>query len=295
MVSTHSDVMLDEALQRRWVKMRDDIRKLDPARQRELQKTAARAISKMATTPLVVDTHATVRTSRSSGLPTWVLDELKPELILIVETRPNEIIRRRNADKSRQRDAQDAMGVQEHQEINKAICMAYAAHTGATVKRLHNSTEGLMRQSLNWWSLCRKTEFVVCLAGVRIVLLTISGFAGSGKTTVARGLSRKLGYAHVSAGDAFRRVMSLEQLSKLAETEPEIDKMVDQRQAELAQSCEDAVVDGRLSGWVLKADIAVWLKAPLEVRAERIAGREGKLQAAALNETRLRDSSETVL
>jgi cytidylate kinase len=137
------------------------------------------------------------------------------------------------------------------------------------------------------------------LSGCAIVLLTISGFAGSGKTTVARGLSQKLGYAHVSAGDAFRelaqeRAMSLEQLSKLAETEPEIDKMVDRRQAELAQSCEHAVVDGRLSGWFLNADIAVWLEAPLEVRAERIARREGKRQAAALNETRLRDSSETV-
>ena len=137
---TYSDVMLDEALQRGWVKIRDDIRKLDPARQRDLQKTAARTISKMATTPLVVDTHATVRTPGGylPGLPTWVLDELEPELILIVETAPNEIIRRRNADKSRQRDAQDATGVQEHQEVNKAICMAYAAHTGATVKILQN-------------------------------------------------------------------------------------------------------------------------------------------------------------
>ena len=137
---TYSDVMLDEALQRGWVKIRDDIRKLDPARQRDLQKTAARTISKMATTPLVVDTHATVRTPRGylPGLPTWVLDELEPELILIVETAPREIIRRRNADKSRQRDAQDTTGVQEHQEVNKAICMAYAAHTGATVKILQN-------------------------------------------------------------------------------------------------------------------------------------------------------------
>jgi adenylate kinase len=137
---TYSDVMLDEALQRGWVKIRDGIRKLDPAMQRDLQKTAARTISKMATTPLVVDTHATVRTPRGylPGLPTWVLDELEPELILIVETAPSEIIRRRNADKSRQRDAQDTTGVQEHQEVNKAICMAYAAHTGATVKILQN-------------------------------------------------------------------------------------------------------------------------------------------------------------
>ena len=137
---TYSDVMLDEALQRRWAETRDDIRKLDPMRQRELQKIAARTISKMATNPLVVDTHATVRTPTGylPGLPTWVLDELKPELILIVETAPEEIIRRRNADKSRKRDAQDEIGVQEHQQVNKAICMAYAAYTGAAVKILQN-------------------------------------------------------------------------------------------------------------------------------------------------------------
>jgi len=137
---TYSDVMLDEALQRRWVETRDDIRKLDPVRQRELQKIAARTISKMATNPLVVDTHATIRTPTGylPGLPTWVLDELKPELILIVETAPEEIIRRRNADKSRKRDAQDEIGVQEHQQVNKAICMAYAAYTGAAVKILQN-------------------------------------------------------------------------------------------------------------------------------------------------------------
>jgi len=137
---TYSDVMLDEALRRGWVKVRDDIRKLEPGQQRELQKIAARAIAQMATTALVVDTHATVRTPRGylPGLPTWVLDELKPELILIVETAPSEIIRRRNADKSRQRDAQDAMAVQQHQDVNKAICMAYAAYSGATVKILQN-------------------------------------------------------------------------------------------------------------------------------------------------------------
>jgi len=87
---TYSDVMLDEALQRGWVKARDDIRKLEPVQQRDLQKIAARAIAEMATTALIVDTHATVRTPRGylPGLPTWVLDELKPELILIVETAP---------------------------------------------------------------------------------------------------------------------------------------------------------------------------------------------------------------
>jgi CMP/dCMP kinase len=129
------------------------------------------------------------------------------------------------------------------------------------------------------------------------VLLTISGPSGSGKTTVANGLSQRLGFAHISAGEVFRelareRALSLEQLSKLAEKDPEIDQMVDTRQAELAQPHENVIVDGRLSGWVLKGDIAVWLKAPLEVRAERIARREDKDRAIALRETRTRDSSE---
>lgn len=138
---TYSDVMLEEASRRGMANERDDIRKLDPFEQRDLQKMAARAISAMATMALVVDTHATVRTPRGylPGLPTWVLDELRPELIIVVESAPSEIIRRRNADKSRQRDAQDVAAVQQHQDVNKAICMAYAAHTGATVKILQNS------------------------------------------------------------------------------------------------------------------------------------------------------------
>jgi cytidylate kinase len=129
------------------------------------------------------------------------------------------------------------------------------------------------------------------------VLLTISGLSGSGKTTVASGLSKRLGFLHISAGEVFRelarqRALSLEQLSWLAETDPKIDKLVDQRQAELAGSHENIVVDGRLSAWILKGDIAVWLKAPLEVRADRIARREGEDRATALRETQARDRSE---
>lgn len=136
----YSDIMLNEALQRGWVQARDDIRKLDARKQRDLQQIAARTIADMAITPLVVDTHATVRTPKGylPGLPTWVLNELKPDLILVVEARPAEIVRRRNADKSRKRDVQDERGIEEHQEVNKAICMAYAAYTGATVKILQN-------------------------------------------------------------------------------------------------------------------------------------------------------------
>src|SRR5665647_242081 len=115
---TYSDVMLDEALQRGWVKARDDIRKLEPVQQRDLQKIAARAIAEMATTALIVDTHATVRTPRGylPGLPTWVLDELKPELILIVEPAPEEVIQRRTANNPLHGDAQNPLAVKKTQK-----------------------------------------------------------------------------------------------------------------------------------------------------------------------------------
>lgn len=127
--------------------------------------------------------------------------------------------------------------------------------------------------------------------------ITISGPPGSGKTTVAKGISESLGYAHVSAGDAFRqlaheRCIDLGRFSVLAESDPEIDRTIDRIQAEIANRYKNVVVEGRLSGWVIKSDLTIWLKAPLEVRVQRIAQREDKSYEQALTETRLRENSE---
>ena len=137
---TYSDIMLEEALLRNWVAARDDMRKMDPTRQKELQIIAAKKIAEMKTASIIVDTHATVRTTRGylPGLPIGVLDKLKPEMIIVVEASEEQILRRRNADKSRVRDVQDVAGVREHQEVNRATCMAYAFYTGAPVKIVQN-------------------------------------------------------------------------------------------------------------------------------------------------------------
>lgn len=128
------------------------------------------------------------------------------------------------------------------------------------------------------------------------MIITISGCIGSGKTTVAKALSRRFGLRHISAGGVFRAManekgLTIEEFTKLAEEDPRIDREVDARQGEMAKS-GDSVIDGRLSGWLVDADIKIWLKAPLDVRAKRVARRESKGYERALEETRNREESE---
>ena len=128
--------------------------------------------------------------------------------------------------------------------------------------------------------------------------ITISGLPGSGTTTVARILAKKLNLKLISAGEIFRQLaakkgMTLEEFGKYAENNPEIDLLIDKTQKELAEKEEDVVVEGRLSGYMVKnPNLKVWLFADAEVRYERIAKREGKDIAIVRSETKKREELE---
>ena len=133
------------------------------------------------------------------------------------------------------------------------------------------------------------------------MLITISGPAGSGKSTVAAGLAERLGSEHVSGGDIFRdlaaeRDLTPLELNKLAEEDDSIDRDLDRRQRELAAEREDLVLESRLAGWMAgtHADFRIWLDAPLDIRAERIADREDKAVETAREETVERADSEAL-
>ncbi len=110
--------------------------------------------------------------------------------------------------------------------------------------------------------------------------ITVSGLPGSGTTSLARYLASKKGFSFISAGEVFRQMaeqrgMNLSEFGMLAEREPEIDKLIDCRQKEIAYSLDNIIVEGRLSGWMIdEADLKCWLSASLERRSCRIQTRD---------------------
>jgi cytidylate kinase len=110
-------------------------------------------------------------------------------------------------------------------------------------------------------------------------------------------LSVRLGLEHVSMGDIFRkcaerRCMCLAEFGYLAKNNCEIDREIDEMQKKIARERDDILLEGRLSGYLVDADTKVWLKAPIEIRAGRIAAREAKEVSAAMAETLERENCE---
>ncbi|MBM4240111.1 MAG: adenylate kinase [Euryarchaeota archaeon] len=140
------DVMLNIAKDRNIVEDRDSMRKLPPEVQKKIQKNAAKSIREMSQqNNIIVDTHCTIKTPTGflPGLPKWVLDVLKPDIFVLIEADDDEILFRRISDETRARDMEKMKNIRLHQEMNRAVSMAYSALTGATVKIVENHNDKL--------------------------------------------------------------------------------------------------------------------------------------------------------
>jgi adenylate kinase len=135
---TFGTVMIELAQEMKLVKDRDEMRKLTLEQQKKLQIKTAEKIAKMKN--VILDTHCTVKTPKGymPGLPEWVIKKINPTAIVLVEAYPEEIYNRRSKDKTRNRDPDTKEQINEHQMMNRAIAMAYAALTGSTVKIVFN-------------------------------------------------------------------------------------------------------------------------------------------------------------
>ena len=135
---TFGTIMEEIAKEMGLVKDRDEMRKLTLDQQKNLQIKSAEKVAKMGN--VILDTHCTIKTPKGymPGLPEWVVKRINPTAIVVVEADPEEIYNRRVNDPSRKRDPDTKEQIAEHQQINRAAVMAYAALTGATVKIVFN-------------------------------------------------------------------------------------------------------------------------------------------------------------
>jgi cytidylate kinase len=108
------------------------------------------------------------------------------------------------------------------------------------------------------------------------IRITISGEAGSGKSTVADIIANKLKLKRHSTGDYMRtmaaaRGVTIIKLNKIGETDPSIDKELDDWQKNLERKKEESfVLDSRLGYHFIPSSIKIFLEADINVRAQRI-------------------------
>lgn len=105
-------------------------------------------------------------------------------------------------------------------------------------------------------------------------IITIAGKLGSGKSSTANKVAEILGYNRASTGDFMRliadqRKISLEELSKNAETDTSIDVELDNHNRDIGNK-ENIVLDSRLGFYFIPNSFKVFLELDPSIAAERI-------------------------
>ncbi len=122
------------------------------------------------------------------------------------------------------------------------------------------------------------------------MIITISGLLGSGKSTVAKALAKKLGWQYYGMGELRRRAaeeagLTLEEYNKLGESDIKTDLLVDEFQKKLGETEDNIIVEGRLSWYFIPQSFKIFLTVEPKEGAHRI-------YEACLNGRRASESDE---
>ncbi len=133
-------LMFEAARSLKWVKNRDEIRKMPVEKQKRLQRLAASKIAKMKGKAVIVDTHLFIRTDEGfwPGLPFEVVRAMQPTHLVLVEASPEEIATRRSADKSRYRDSVAPESLIEELALARSFLAVSSTLTGAPMNIVKN-------------------------------------------------------------------------------------------------------------------------------------------------------------
>jgi len=110
---------------------------------------------------------------------------------------------------------------------------------------------------------------------VPIEHITIGGNPGSGKSTLGTILASELGWVRHDMGQKFRKMaddrkITLKELLKMCDSDPEIDKAADAQQATWAQESKNLVIVGRTSFHFVPQSFKIFLFVGYSIAAARI-------------------------
>lgn len=143
-VLNYGTIMVELSKEHRNAIHRNDIRKAELPFQRNLQLETAERISKIMADRIgdsfVIDTHMVVKTVDGywAGLPVEVLKRLNPDLFVLVEAEPDEVLARRFRNPARKRDKALRDEVTEELALSRHMAAACSVLTGAAVKTVKN-------------------------------------------------------------------------------------------------------------------------------------------------------------
>ena len=106
------------------------------------------------------------------------------------------------------------------------------------------------------------------------MIITISGFPGSGKSTVSKILEKKVNLKRYYMGGLRREAakqkgMTLEAFNELGETDPSTDKFVDDMLVNLGKTEDDFIAEGRTAFHFIPNSIKFFLYVELKEGARR--------------------------
>lgn len=107
------------------------------------------------------------------------------------------------------------------------------------------------------------------------MIISIGGNPGSGKSTVAKQVAKKLNLKHYSSGDLQRRFakekgLTIEELGELETKDEKTDKEVDNYVSEITEKEDNLVIDGWIAFHFAKNSVKVFLECDEDIGAKRI-------------------------
>ncbi len=148
-VVSFGTVMFEEA-QKNGVKDRDELRRLEMQKQKNLQKMAAQTIANKNDNVVIIDTHAFIKTPAGfyPGLPEHVLRIIQPSNFIAVSARPEEIYNRRMKDETRQRDIVSIEKIKKELSVQDSMLATCSVLCGSPMKPILNA-EGKIDEAAN--------------------------------------------------------------------------------------------------------------------------------------------------